>query len=1138
MHDKTADTESRWTRLTAAIPTGAQALTIVFVVLLVASMPAPFAFAAGMNSGTAAAATSTTTTTSLSSASLSTTTTATLDDNTSYYDDFEDGTADGWNDNESTAIISSESFYGNNSHLVYDGNGSAANVTWAGGPTFSSQENFELTGTYRADHGDGSGGAIRFGLGEKDTVESGGPIWAVVYIQPNENEIWLESSGPDTTTSEKSSERINATFDDIWADFRLQFDSGQMKYKVWEAGTGEPTDWMITHDAPEDVKSQFFAHAGQSEHGQEIQFDQVDAGGHAITGQFVDSDGNPVPNATVEGYGVDYANVEQRLKEQADDNNVTAEELEEEAQKLLDEAEGVEPPDGWTNFYETYKESPEAISSEEFSEGLDGTYPLVHEYDDWGQGSTDILSEEVDAPHHTVDSGEMVVISLWDLEEENPILPEGPVSNSHPGEITDGPVVIEEYSAGDQVDSKIVGMQDDAFVIERPSVMPNTDVPAYKTYLSTGIYRVYPEGSPEKSYWVQVGDAEEQWNALETELENRADDLEDESDKRTQRAQDLLDNMEVGEMERRTTTTDENGTFSIRFQTGVQRAAVQGYRADGTVLTDITGPSFDDLRDESESGYNGTYVLSAPKRFDVPAEGVTIEGYRADELPQHPIEDFNDFLEWKQNQVLNETVNDLQSEYDQRLEELNRTQLEARYTTHRPLIETVPGAEERYLSRSQFDSIQSAEDLSDDDLETEVGHMETVLRSTDQIAPPETDDSDSPISIEDGELNAEYGPIPSGIDTDTLQPELHWSNGESEEIPEEYWSIESTGALGRSSQLVIEGYPIDDTDPAAFDLRVLGGGAGGVLDDRLSALNPSFSGTIPDVQAFDLNTMAPGDSETVSMTVRLGDDDNYGGLESVEVFGPEGQQLTTDVTGDKASFETNGAGKHFVRATVTDSTGGQFVHTFQLRALEQGRDDPATVRAETAIGDRVFALVGEKLEDAEIRANGGSLEVDAIAPGGEIPSSIHIKPRAAMEQSATDINIRVLEGHDEATVDTTVETVIHLDSLADGAVVWRGDPGLLGQPLADGGTRYGEVMERDLGDGETKYVIRTYSDSDGSVSLTINEDPGLWAGTEHTIAKSLPRPSLPVLSIVSSLFGSLSVVGVGLIARRRQPKLR
>ena len=1107
--------------------TRSQAIAVLFALLLVASMPAPFALDGGLNSGTVSASTTTSSSSkSLSSATVSTTTISTTNsDNVSYYDDFEDGDHDGWNDENGNSQITNDSFWGDKSLYIED----VDETHWIDGPEYNTQENFELTGTYKAQATDDTRGSMRFGLVEKEFED-----WAVIHIDVKDNNINLRSNG----SSEQiySDDRL-----DEWLQYRLQFDSGEVKAKIWAAGTEEPDNWQASVQT-ETIDSKFYLKPGTNDYGHSLTLDQIDAGGHVISGQLVDQNGEPVANATIEGVGVDYAAVEQRLEEQANDYNATAEELREEADRLLDEAEGAgELPEEWQNF-ETAYGSDDLLDTDAWTSNVDGTYPLVHHEDDWGGGISNVITgSSVDDPRIQHDGNGPVVITLWDPSEEGRI--ENQIDGSFLGRTTSGEITIRKLDPGGGfVDTTTYGTEEHW---ETTNVYNDKQHHGVKAYLSDGLYQAYPAGQPEKAYTFQVGDAKSQWTAFETELENRADELDSEADQYADRAQKLTENIDIGEMERRTTTTDENGTFEIRFQTGVERAAIQGYRADGTILTDITGPSFDDLRDATEGGYNGTYVLSPPERFAVPTQDVVLEGFRADELPQHPIEGYTDFVDWKNQQILNETVSELRSEYDQRFSEMNRTRLEGVYQTHRPLIETVPSAEERYLNSSEFGEIQDAADLSKDELATETDLMQQALMGVNEIE-PEVDDPSDLISIEDGELFFEY-PLPGGIDTDDLPPpEIHWVNGESERVPDEYWSVESRDGLTRGQQLVIEGYPISTDDPAAFDIRVqaassgsdgvagIGGSDGGLLDDRISAVNPNFAGVVPDVRAIDVSTLSPGASERVSLNLRTGDGGDIGALEGVEVFGPNGSELTAEVTdSDSARFETNGAGEHFVRATYTSNTGDQFVRTFSIRALEEGRDNYATVRAERATGDEFYALAGDGLRDAEIALDNDHVGISAIAHTGDTPARVDVKAGEVLGPQVANLEVRVLEGAGEHTIDSKVETVIHFDSLDEDAIMWRGEPSwVFGQPLERGeAERYGEVLERENG----KVVIRTYTEDDGSLSLYVKENPTTGESLKYSVATSIPSVSLWWLPavVIPSLSGILAGVAMALLRRRK-----
>ncbi|SDL08702.1 hypothetical protein [Natronorubrum texcoconense] len=1082
-------------------PTRTQAIAITFAFLMLASI-AFVPMLGGFDDGTAQADEfHSQQLTADSQPQLATTTTDDSDDDSAYFDNFGDGTAPNWDTDQDEVSVEEGGFY--NDYMLAVDSGLSEGVLWEGGPTLDSSSNFEITGTYLSDSGGGSE-TTRLGLRDDDE-----DLQVNLVQDHGDDATYLRNIDDNDAVDEVKI--ADESFDNTWVDFRYESTGGEVRAKVWESGTSEPTEWEGEMDAFE-IESEFYLSAGSSGDDRTLNLDQVDAGGHSVSGQFVDQNGEPIPNATIEGVGVNY-----------DALNETVDDFEAEAEELLEEAENVELPEEWQEFEDEFETGDGLFDADEFTADIDGTYPLVNQHDDWGEGNTNIFSSEVGDPRLQLDADQDVIISLWALEDNNILLPQGPVSNSHTGGITEGEVVLEEYSAGSVMEKETIETESE-FVVER-ALRSDQEVPAIRKDLSPGVYAVYPEGQPEKRYTFTVGDAEDQWNALESDLRDEAGEL-------TDHAQQIRDNLDSGVFERRTTTTDENGEFDLRMQSGVERATVQAYRADGQQLTDITGPSFDDLRDVRDQGYNGTFVVGTPQRTDVPEEDVQLQGFRTDELPHMGIDALEEWRQWAEEQRMDERLDEIRSEYDKRFDEMERGTLEATYEGHKGIIEINPRAEERYLERSDFDEIQDADDLDNDELAEETGHMQTAITGIETIGAPDLDD---PLEIDGGELLAEY-PIPGGIDEDTLSPEIHWSDGTSEEIADEYWSIESSGTFGTSNTLVIDGFPLEDDDPAAFDIRIMGGGEDSILDDRISGTNPAFQGVVPDVRSVDLNTMSPGDSDRVSMTFRPGDG-GFEGVEAVEVFDPDGEQLDVDLRDDeeRASFETNGEGEHYVRAQIESDTGEAFTKTFSIRALESERSDYPTVRAETGTGDELFAIVGDGLRDAEISVDDDRVGISAIVPSGDTPSRLDVKADPAMDRHTNTIDIRVLEGSDERTIDTSVETVLHFDSLDEDAAIWRGGTAWFrGEPMEVGETsRYGEVIERDNG----KVVIRTFTEGDGSLEMYVNSDPSWDEGLKHSVATSVPSINFYFLpfTAVGGAIGSLGVtLGMfGIVVRRR-----
>ncbi|WP_247005174.1 PQQ-binding-like beta-propeller repeat protein [Halosolutus gelatinilyticus] len=826
-----------------------------------------------------------------------------------------------------------------------------------------------------------------------------------------------------------------------------------------------------------------------------------------ITGRVTNQHGDPVDNATVLAHSI----TEPALDES------DARSLERQAKDLRDEL--TNPlPEQWDEDYDL----------DAHMEGASGTYALVHAQDDWGISSwSTSASSNVDEPRLQVDSDQTVIISLWDPDEDGGWF-DNQVDNSFPGSTTDGEITIRQLSpTGEPIDSTTHETE----VIATTTggrVFGENEHHGVRVDLPPGVYQAVPEDHPGRGYTFVVGSPDELAQEFHDDLRDEADRLT----RRTERIQDLLadDGLVV-----ETARTDANGEFAIEAPSNAVTTDLKAMKADGTILETDENPGLDDLRNAQLSDYNGSFYLPnpVPKTVEPPAEDVQITVYRSPEVPLSDMESFADLMAFLDEQRLNETIGDLRSEYDQRFDEMERSTLERVYADHRTLVETVPGAKDRYLDRSDFDSIQDAEGLSTDELSEETSHMQVALANVGQIDPPEIDDPEDLLDIEDGLLSGEH-PIPDGVEEDSISVELHPVNGEGVEvIDEEYWSVESDGFFGGRS-VVVEDYPVEAEDAAAYQLRVRGAGEDGLLDSPLPIANPAFDGEVPNIRAVDVSTLSPGPDERVSLTFRADEDAGIGGIESIEAIGPDGEQVDTSIDGDTARFTTKGAGEHFVRATVTDDTGSQFVKSFSVRALEQPRSDPPTVRAERGpMG--LYALAGEGVDDAEIAVDGDKVRVRAIVPGDETPGTIHVKPDAALSGSAYEIDVAVLAGPEERQVSTNLETVIHLDSLSEEATLFRGEASTWGDPIEwDGGNRYGEVVERENG----KIILRTYSNDNGQITVSIDEDPGFIRSNQYRLAQWIPSFSIPFLGSAiipaAGVASAIGTVGVGLVVGRRR----
>ncbi len=269
-------------------------------------------------------------------------------------------------------------------------------------------------------------------------------------------------------------------------------------------------------------------------------------------------------------------------------------------------------------------------------------------------------------------------------------------------------------------------------------------------------------------------------------------------------------------------------------------------------------------------------------------------------------------MSFLEKQRLNSTVSELQTEYETRFEELERQSLERVYQNHRTLVETVGDAEYRYLERSEFDTIQDAADLSDDELSTETRKMQLALADSGTIEPPEPPENpDNPLEITDGKLSGER-PLPDGLSEDSISVELHASTGDVETIPADYWSVSSSGVFFGSESVVVEDYPVENTGAAAYTLRIQGANDDGRYNDRVPVTNPAFDGMIPEINAVDFSTLAPGRRRARVRRARPG----RPAAATVTSCRPtrtprDGSTVnaTVNTTRDRASFTTAGYGR-------------------------------------------------------------------------------------------------------------------------------------------------------------------------------------------------------------------------------------
>lgn len=952
-------------------------------------------------------------------------------------------------------------------------------------------------------------GTIVDNFGEHETSDSGSFDWTNVEFEMDhqENKARLSGDGVDDATTDLSGE-FNS--EDVTVEIYVYDNSGNIS-----SGT--------SIGLVDDLELQYISSASDNPI------------------RVTDQNGDPIQNATVEAYRAD----EDQIAEQVE---LTAEEAEREAQTLLDDASDVIPDE----FDEDLNPVEELQDAE-----VDGEIPLVHQADDWemegrlGAGTAGIDTiPSLGNPEPVHEAGEPLVISIWDMDGGGLI--EDDVDSSVDG-ATSVPeqreVVIEQVAGEDSIDTKTIETQPFVEITALTNLGTKTHHAA-TTRVPDGFYRVYPEGEPEKATYHSVGDPSQTASLIEQ-------DLRDEADRLTDRAENVQNRIDSGIFETERAVTNESGVPQD-FSLPQGQVAIQAYKGpDVDLFDDVENPSELSISDIRELGtaYDGAiYLPATPERIDTrdldEGEDIEITLQKVDTDPFSGMDEYEDRLEDRLNELLNESTSELESVFNdlvgvEDFEDLAPEELEDRFDELETRLVNNDDLDERFdRLRDDLESVEDIEDIeqiADEELQTMLEDMERSIQeerseeledlieqNTDleervedlvgdiedsenatneqleeQLAAMEQAIADVEEGLSTGDPNFDIddegflsGELPFGapINEDATSVILHFEDGTSQVVSEEYWTVQSGGLFDDGDTVTLDEYDIPD-DRAVADVDVnavseagdLGSGSG-------SATNPAFEGDIPDIDAIDVGTLRPGVGESVGVQVRS-DDDAFETTEAVQVFGPSGDQLNVTQEGDRFRWSPSAEGTHTIRTTYSNDIGGEFTETLRLNARDSPATTPPTVRITDGIaGDK--AIAGDGLESASFDSDGESATIIAQAPGGESPSQIDIRA----EQLRVDtLDVSVVSGENQRSVDRHVSVRVRAQFGGE-SLVWHPDAPI----TADGDTVAGEWETREDEDGSSHQVIDTYTDADGTTTIEVNRDPGIIDRIQHRLAVSSP----------------------------------
>ncbi|MDB2237054.1 hypothetical protein [Halorubrum ezzemoulense] len=784
---------------------------------------------------------------------------------------------------------------------------------------------------------------------------------------------------------------------------------------------------------------------------------------NTLIGTVVDEEDTPVSNATVEIYGVDHSQI----------TAVTGQSLEERAQELLAEAKDPFPP-SWQpdlsllNFFDSAEEDYVAVHS--------ANVLPDNRFFDWGENTG---AADLDTPQLTVAADEPLVMTVWDPTAGDTL--ENAVDEDLPGKTTDGTIVVKKLSmSGEVLDTKEIETQE----------VYNTGVaPFSKTHdgvrlsLGQGFYEVSPEGSSNSYVIASVGDMsiEELGNTYATNLEDSANRL-------TDRATEIKSKLTSGEFGRIVVETDANGEFTAEVPSAFATVDVTAYKAgDFLSSVDLDQRSISELQKELEAAeYDGSiYVPTQTQTVSTPFPStVNVEVKEVLSLPNTGGVDTTG-AEDAVNKTINTTVTAAEDLLDP--DTWDNATDETKKEIYNSLLRTVlgnddleaciiEGAEEAGLS-----STYSWDSVDDETAEQQLEIMTTCIGTTTPVDTPEPDDIEGGAEevlngagdVIDYVLNLRI-PFAGSLNPDTASVIVRYADGSFETMGDDYWSVDE-GILGTDA-VVIEDYPLP-SDQAMASVEILASDEDGVDKGSVEVRNPAFNGETPALQAIKLNTLAPGAGQSVQLDVSPTDDSSFKSVKSATVWDGDGNELSSTLNNGQLTFTAAGEGSHLVKLTVDDTDGNEYVERLRIGAQEDDLPYDPSIRVKKGFLG-TYAVVGDGAIDGEISQRNDVTTVGVTLADGENPSAVRVHLN---ELDETDnIKVRLMQGSSQQSYDKFTTVFVYTNQLSEDSLVYRDG----NQPISVDKGKYGVRMDKT--DAE---LIVTYTDTDGTVDLGVNNDP-------------------------------------------------
>ncbi len=833
-----------------------------------------------------------------------------------------------------------------------------------------------------------------------------------------------------------------------------------------------------------------------------------------VNGTVTDQNGDPVANATVVGWGVDYSNI----------SASGAQSKEEKARELIQESKNVRP--------KSYEPDLQLTGSSGELSTTGEQYVAVHTAADWalrgvdpGGGFTPTLGTDpqLGSPLVRAPANEELILTVWDPTKTGLIQDgaDGDLSGSTVPESTT--LIVEQIGPSNSTIKEPLRLETEPYAKIRSVANPTVKTHyAASTELPTGFYRVSVENSS-FSYVMAVGDTRQMVQAIQADLNATADQY-------SNRAQEVREKVDQGKFTKYRTTTNENGSFNFSTGSNVKTVAIQAHKAPPGI-NDPANASLEDIRTYyATTDYNGSVILpSNVETVDAPSSNntVRVREYSAPNYPdlqafENKTELFNQFLK-------NLSYSELPSQYQQPSVDVTREQWKTSYETLRSLVEGRPEVEDRaqeLLGEDEELFIDASEATTAD-----LRQRATVMQQAFAETPNTVAAGDTATSSTTDTISARF-PFDTNLEPEDVMVTVQYPNSTSKVLntSSEYVSVESN--IGNDA-IVINDFPVSSDGPASVSFGVKVANEDGIATDRERVDNPAVSGTPPSIEGISLSTLRPGPDESVSMTINGGDETTITNITQATVYGPDGSKLDTTVeSNQRIEFTTAGKGVHTMQVTFETSDGQTATVTERITAGTNPKAMPPGVRvSESPLG--VYAVTGDGIEAGEVAIENGGSSVTVLAQLNEtadIPSTLHVYTSGVSLPPSSDLTVRVVQGDAQQSISKNVVVSVHLAQLpTDTATIYAN-----GEPLPrDGGNANGEVSTSASGT-----TVQTLTDANGVLELSTDASPGRIDRLIYRLELDTGF-NIPALTLLPGLPGwappagaGLLVIGVPLAARR------